>query len=369
MNSPDLLLSRRETAAAWLRLTLVPGIPLATQRALLDAFGTPEEALASPRTRLAEAIGEEPARLLLAGPDPALLEKTLAWLEQPGNHVLGLHDPAYPAMLREITDPPLVLYATGRIELLQSMCLAIVGSRNATPQGERDAAEFARVLSGAGLCIVSGLALGIDAAAHRGALQGPASTIAVMGTGADRLYPPRNRPLAREIGEKGCLLTEFPLGMPPLAGNFPRRNRLISGLSRGVLVVEGARKSGSLVTASSAVDQNREVFAMPGSIHSPQSKGCHQLIKEGAKLAESANDILVELGLAEPAEISHERPAILEPHPLLDEMGFEPVTVDLLANRTGRQPAVISAGLSQLEIEGRIAAIPGGWFQQVKAGA
>jgi DNA processing protein len=369
MNSPDLALSRRERAAAWLRLTLVPGVTPGAQRALLAAFGSPEEALASPRHRLVALIDSEPAGLLLKGPEPALLEKTLAWIEQPGNHLLTLNDPAYPAMIREIDDPPAVLYAVGRVELLQSQGLAIVGSRNATPQGARDAEEFARDLSNAGLCIVSGLALGIDAAAHRGALEGAASTIAVMGTGADRLYPPRNRALGRRIGEHGCLLTEFALGTAPLSGNFPRRNRLISGLARGVLVVEGATRSGSLVTARSAIDQNREVFAMPGSIHSPQSKGCHHLIKEGAKLAECAEDILVELGLAKPGDVARHEPMPLEPHPLLDEMGFDPVTVDQLANRTGRQPAAICAGLSQLEIEGRIAAIPGGWFQQVKAGA
>lgn len=369
MNSPDLPLSRREGAAAWLRLTLVPGVSLGAQRALLAAFGSPEEALASPGDHLAALIEPEPAALLLKGPDPALLEKTLSWIDQPGNHLLTLNDAAYPAMVREIHDPPAVLYAMGRVELLQSRGLAIVGSRNATPQGARDAEEFARELSKAGLCIVSGLALGIDAAAHRGGLAGGASTIAVMGTGANRLYPPPNRALAREIGERGCLLTEFALGTPPLPGNFPCRNRLISGLSRGVLVVEGARKSGSLSTARSAIDQNREVFAMPGSIHSPQSKGCHYLIKEGAKLVECAEDILVELGLALPGDVARHEPTILEPHPLLDEMGFDPVTVDQLANRTGRQAAAICAGLSQLEIEGRIAAIPGGWFQQVKAGA
>ena len=369
MNSPDLPLPRRESAAAWLRLTLVPGVSLAAQRALLAAFGTPEEALASPRDHLAALIEAEPADLLLQGPEPELLERTLGWIDRPGHHLLTLNDAAYPAMIREIHDPPLVLYAMGRLELLQSDAFAIVGSRSATPQGARDAEEFARVLSDAGLCIVSGLALGIDAAAHRGGLAGGASTIAVMGTGPDRLYPPPNRALAREILERGCVLTEFAPGMPPLPGNFPRRNRLISGLSRGVLVVEGARKSGSLSTAQSAIDQNREVFAMPGSIHSPQSKGCHQLIKEGAKLVECAADILADLGLAAPARMIQQELTILEAHPLLDEMGFDPVTVDQLANRTGRQAAAICAGLSQLEIEGRIAAIPGGWFQQVKAGA
>lgn len=369
MSSPDLPLSRRDDVAAWLRLTLVPGVSPALQRTLLQAFGTPEEALASPPAVLAELIGVEPAGLLLQGPDPALLEKTLRWAEEPTHHILTLPDDAYPAMFREIDDPPLVVYAIGRIELLQSQSFAIVGSRNATPQGARDAGEFARVLSRAGLCIVSGLALGIDAAAHRGALEAGAATIAVMGTGADRLYPPRNRALGRQIAAQGCLLTEFPLGTPPLPGNFPRRNRLISGLSRGVLVVEGAAKSGSLSTAHSAIDQNRDVFAMPGSIHSPQSKGCHHLIKEGAKLAECAADILVELGLAKPEDIVANEPERLEPHPLLDEMGYEPVTIDQLANRTGCPPATIGAGLSQLELEGRIAVMPGGWFQQVKAGA
>ena len=355
MSSPDLSFSRREDAAAWLRLSLVPGVSLAVQRALLEAFGSPEEALASD--------------LLRRGPDPELLEKTLEWLGQPGHHLLTLHDAAYPEGLRECGDAPTVLYLEGRAELLNQPCFAIVGSRNATPQGVRDAREFARDLSGAGLCVVSGLALGIDAAAHEGALEGRGSTIAVMGTGPDRYYPRRNRALAQRIAREGCLVTEFPLGMPPLPGNFPRRNRLISGLSRGVLVVEAARRSGSLSTAHSAADQNRDVFAIPGSIHSPLSKGCHLLIREGAKLAECSDDILVELGLATRPPIADDGDRPHVSHPLLDEVGFQPFTVDQLARRTGRNAAAICAGLSQLEIEGRIAAIPGGWFQQVKAGA
>jgi DNA processing protein len=336
------------------------------QRALLEAFGSPEEVLASPPARLA---GVAPgAEALLHGPAPRLLDDTLQWLSQPNHHLLTLHDAAYPEGLRECGDPPTVLYLSGRPELLNATCFAIVGSRNATPQGARDAQAFARELSGAGLCIVSGLALGIDAAAHLGALAAAGSSIAVMGTGADRYYPPRNRALAARIAQEGCLVTEFPLGMPPLPLNFPRRNRLISGLSRGVLVVEAAVHSGSLITAHTAVQQNRDVFAIPGSIHSPLSKGCHLLIKEGAKLAESAQDIVMELRLAERSSAIDEAPALAS-HPLLDEMGFEPVTVDQLAHRTGSAAAAICAGLSQLEIEGRVASIPGGRFQQLKAGA
>jgi DNA processing protein len=258
-----------------------------------------------------------------------------------------------------------VLYAIGRVELLNAASIAVVGSRNATAQGGRDAYAFARALSDAGLTIVSGLALGIDTHAHRGGLEGRSSSVAVMGTGADLVYPKGNRALAHELAAKGCLITEFALGTPSAAGNFPRRNRLISGLSRGVLVVEAAERSGSLITARLAGEQGRDVFAIPGSIHSSLSKGCHVLIKEGAKLVESAADVLAELGIAQESAAAPARGSDAPDDPLLDAMGFGPVTIDQIAQRVGGNAAAIGAGLARLQIEGRVAAMAGGRFQQI----
>ncbi len=265
----------------------------------------------------------------------------------------------------QMADPPAALYVQGHVELLSEPAFAIVGSRNATAQGARDSESFAYTLSNAGLVIVSGLALGIDAAAHRGGLRARGSSIAVMGTGADRIYPPRNRDLAHELANHGALVSEFPLGTPPLPGNFPRRNRLISGLSRGVLVVEAALLSGSLITARFALEQNRDVFAIPGSIHSPLAKGSHRLIKDGAKLVECAEDILDELGLAhdpsgEPV-LAHE-----DSNKTLEAMGEAPVSIDEIAERTGDDAGGIAARLSLLEIEGRIATVAGGLFQRLR---
>jgi DNA processing protein len=355
----------RDEAEAWLRLTLVPGIPPSAQRALLAAFVTPEGALAATRARVAEVAGARVAAVLAAGPDQELLLATLRWLEAPDHHLLAAGAPDYPrSFYQGDVDPPLVIYASGRVELLNAEAIAIVGSRNATGQGRENAHAFARALSEAGLTVVSGLALGIDTEAHRGGLEGRGSTIAVLGTGADRVYPRGNRALAHELARNGCLVTEFALGTPPLAGNFPRRNRLISGLARAVLVVEAAERSGSLVTAQCALDQNRDVFAIPGSIHSTLAKGCHALIKEGAKLVDHANDILIELGHAPPG--AGEAPLRIEGGDVfLDAMGFDPVTVDQMVERTGRHAAAIGADLARLQIEGRIAAMAGGRFQQV----
>ena len=289
------------------------------------------------------------------------------WLEAPGRYLVRRGDAAYPALWQEIADPPDVVYVEGRIELLNAPSFAIVGSRNATLLGASDAEAFARALSDAGLTIVSGLALGIDAAAHRGGLAGAASSIAVMATGADLHYPKRNRPLARALGERGCLVTEFPLGTPPGRWNFPRRNRLISGLSRGVLVVEAAPGSGSLITVACALEQNRDVFAIPGSIHAPLAKGCHKLIKDGAKLVECAADVLQELGLASREDPQGERrDAREERDTLLDAMGFAPVSIDQMVRRFGLDAATLAARLSRYELDGRVASLAGGWFQRVK---
>jgi len=368
VNIPELTVSHIEERAAWLRLSLVPGVPPSAQRSLLKTIGSPSEVLSSAASRIADVAGSVIAERLAAGPDQRLVENTLRWLEVPDHHLLALGDDAYPRALLEIHDPPTVLYAIGRASLLNMPSFAIVGSRNATPLGMRDAHSFALALSDAGLCIVSGLALGIDACAHRGGLAGASSSLAVMGTGADRVYPSRNRELAHQIAARGCLVTEFPLGTGATAGNFPRRNRLISGLARGVLVVEAADESGSLITAHTATEQGRDVFAIPGSIHSPLSKGCHILIKEGAKLVDRVDDVLNELGLDPPIERSPAPVARGAPSRLLEAMGFVPMTVDRVAQLVGEGAATISAQLSQLEIEGRVQALAGGRFQRLEPG-
>lgn len=369
MDSSDPQHASRSDAEAWLRLSLVPGIPPALQRTLLAAFGTPQQVLACDARSIEHSGAPRGvAELLAAGPDPTLLEKTLRWLEGESFQLIALGDAAYPRHLLQIPDPPNVLYAVGRAELLNQPCFAIVGSRNCTGAGGREARAFARTISTAGMCIVSGLALGIDTHAHTGGLEGAGSTIAVMGTGPDVVYPARNRELAHRIAREGCLLTEFPLGTPSMARNFPRRNRLISGLSRGVLVVEAARRSGSLITARLAAEQNRDVFAIPGSIHSPLSKGCHQLIKQGAKLVDDASDILVDFGMQAPRDEADAPADGLgeiddRPQLVLNAIRFAPLTVDQISVLTGTPPGVVAAELSRLEVEGRIESMAGGRFQ------
>ncbi len=352
---------------AWLRLGLVPGVGNARLLQLLTAFGSPEAVLSSGRGALARHLPAAQLDALLAGPDANELAAAHAWLDQPGNSLMTLADADYPRPLLEIADPPALLYCKGRRELLGGPGFGIVGSRNATPQGARDAEAFARALSDAGLVVVSGLALGIDAAAHRGGLAGAGSSIAIVGTGLDRVYPAKNKALAHRLAEHGLIVSEFALGTAPLPGHFPRRNRLISGLSRGVLVVEAAPDSGSLITARVAAEQGREVFAMPGSIHSPLARGCHALIKQGAKLVESAADILDELGwntrLASPQFPEHDR--VAAPDPLLDAFDGAPVTADTLAQRTGLTLDTLSAKLLTLELEGRVASLPGGRYQKL----
>ena len=318
-----------EGLAAWLRLTLIPGIGGETQRKLLAAFGLPEAVFAAGRLAARAVVGSRAD--LLFDFDPAeAVDRSMAWANEPGQSILTLADSAYPRALLEIADPPNVLYVRGNPGLLQKRGLGIVGSRNATPQGLQTAEVFAKALAGAGLSTISGLALGIDAAAHRGALAAGGDTIAVIGTGADRLYPARNKELALAIAEHGAIVSEFPLGTPAIAANFPRRNRIISGLSRGVLVVEAAPESGSLITARLAAEQGREVFAIPGSIHSPVARGCHKLIKQGAKLVETAQDVLEEFGnFAEP-EILPETTSASEENQLLGAIGHDPASLDEL---------------------------------------
>jgi DNA processing protein len=364
-NPLDTKLSARDAALPWLRLTLVPGVDRDAQRALLNELKPPHDVARAPHREIVRIAGAKVADAFAQGPAATLVDATLRWLEQPGCRLVALGDPEYPQTFLNIADPPTVFYAQGRCELLNAPALAIVGSRNATPQGVRDAEAFARELSQAGLCIVSGLAIGIDAAAHRGGLAAAGSSIAVMGTGPDVIYPRSNRALARQLAQHGCMVSEFPLGMPPLPGNFPQRNRLISGLARGVLVVEASLpRSGSLITARSALDQGRDVFAIPGSIHSPLAKGCHWLIQQGAKLVENAADVLCELGYAARAE-QPKAEAIAEIRdPLLDAMGFAPASIDQIAQRSGLDAATLAARLSRLEIEGRVEALAGGRFQR-----
>lgn len=300
----------------------------------------------------------------------ALSDKTLSWLSEQGNRVLTLADSRYPKKLLQIPDPPLMLYVKGRLDLLSADAIAIVGSRNATAQGCLDAENFASALGHTGLTTISGLALGIDAAAHRGGLKSPSSTIAVIGTGADIVYPARNHALAHQIADEGCIISEFPLGTSPMPSNFPRRNRIISGLADGILVVEAAAQSGSLITAKLALEQGRDVFAIPGSIHSPLSRGCHALIRQGAKLVETAEDILSELkrqvpvigDTASEASKTEGRPTV---SPLLVDMGFDPVDMDTLCQRHGMDAATLSAELLNLELMGQLESLPGGFYRRL----
>ncbi len=348
---------------SWLRLALIPGIGDGAMRRLLEACDTPAAVLAANRAQLAACLSAKQIDALQAGPEARLLQQTTDWLSRAGHHLITIRDEDYPPLLLETADPPALLYGMGRRELLLQSCLAVVGSRNATPQGEANAEAFGQALSGAGITIVSGLALGIDAAAHRGGLKGPGSTIAVVGTGLDRVYPARNKALAHEIAEKGLMLSEFHLGSPSAAGHFPKRNRIISGLSRGVLVVEAALNSGSLITARQALEQGREVMAIPGSIHSPLSKGCHALIKQGAKLVESAQDILEELAWPVlPVPLTDTR---VDEGPVLTLLGHDPVSIDMLAERSGLTVDALSAKLLTLELEGRVAQLPGGRYQRL----
>jgi DNA processing protein len=353
---------------AWLRLSLLDGLGPQSLRKLLIAHGSPQDILAASARDLAVVVSSKlVAKIRDGGASDELLATVEQWLADPANHIVTFADAEYPRALLEIADPPPLLYVKGRVELLNQPGFAIVGSRNATAQGIANAEAFATTLSNAGLTIVSGLALGVDAAAHRGGLAGTASTVAVVGTGLDVVYPARNRELAHHIATAGVLISEFALGTPAIASNFPRRNRLICGLSRGVLVVEAAVSSGSLITARFAAEQGRDVFAIPGSIHSPLAKGCHALIKQGAKLVESAQDVLEELG--EPASRLPPEAVVddaAEEHPLLLHVGFDPVATDTLQQRSGLTAAAINIALTDLELTGQIESLPGGRWQRIR---
>jgi DNA processing protein len=372
-----------EDFEAWFRLLETPRLGPAQTRQLLAAFGSPEAVLRAPPSALSTIVPPAMAAAI-AGPPAQTFAGRLGsarqWLQQADHaprRYIALGDPAYPPQLLQTTDPPTLLYAEGAAGIASGRAIAIVGSRHPTPQGEVNAREFAAELSRQGLVVVSGFAVGIDAAAHEGALRGPAGTVAVLGGGIDLPYPAAHAALARRIVEGGgLLLSEYAPGTPPLKEHFPRRNRIIAGLSLGTLVVEAALRSGSLITARLASEAGREVFAIPGSIHSPQSKGCHALLKQGAKLVEVAADIVEELqpgraGAASAAAQTAAPPAQGDPgdsDPLLRALGHDPVTLDALQARTGWPTAELNARLLELELAGRVARLPGGLFQRQALG-
>lgn len=362
--------------ASWVALSLVQGLGSVTFCQLLLRFQSPQAILDASFSALRESVDKTVAEGIQQAKAHPKLAETLQWLAQPGNHLITLADADYPKRLLDIAQPPPVLYAKGHRETLRRPGLALVGSRHATPQGEATTEAFAESLCQAGFSIISGLALGIDGAAHRGALKASGATIAVVGTGLDIVYPARHKALAHQIAQQGLLLSEYPLGTPSIAHNFPRRNRIISGLSEGCLVIEANIDSGSLITAKCAIEQGREVFAVPGSIHSPVSKGCHALIKQGAKLVESTDDILSELTHITRSTLlqtnrTDDTSACLanlpeEAQTVLTGMGFDPTYTDQLADRTGLSASQVSSMLTLLELEGLISTLANGQFQRLK---
>lgn len=326
---------------------------------LLDRFGTVPDIVSQPRARLLETGLAEDKCSAIVDPDSDAIAAAQRWLDADGHHLLAWGEDDYPAMLAEIAGPPLLLYVNGDVEVLHLPSLAIIGSRNPTPGGERNAHDFARHLSRQGFAIVSGMAQGIDAAAHRGALDGGGRTIAFLGTGIDRVYPAVNRELAHAIVERGALVSEYALGAAPERWHFPERNRLISGLSLGTLVVEAARRSGSLITARLAGEQGREIFALPGSIHNPLARGCHTLIRQGAKLVETADDILAELRPL----VAHMRLAVDDEYAeLRKHLDYDPVSIDELQKRCGLTIDQLSSMLLILELHGEVESLSGGRY-------
>jgi DNA processing protein len=369
----------------WFALHRAPQIGTQRFHKLLASYGTPAEVFHA-RPEGLRAAGIAPASIdYLRQPDWEAVDRDMEWLSQPGNHVVRFQDAAYPSLLKQIADPPVLLFVRGDRDYLAQPQLAIVGSRNPTHTGRALAREFAAHLASFGLTITSGLASGIDGAAHRGAIEAGGATLAVSGTGLDRVYPARHRDLAHQVAENGALVTEFPPGTAPLAANFPRRNRIISGLSLGTLVVEAALRSGSLITARSALEQGREVFAIPGSIHNPLARGCHALIREGAKLVETGDHILEELasqitalvapddhraGAAASAEQPRETGELpSEYRQLLELIEYEAVSVDQLVERSGLTPEEVSSMLLVLELDGHLVSGAGGRYSRARLGA
>jgi DNA processing protein len=396
---------------AWLRLACARGLKPAALRALLGAFGLPQQVLAQSFSALAAVAGGEAAQAALAAPPSGFAQQAEAvrdWCAQSGNALVTLADAAYPPRLLTMTDPPPLLYVKGRLDLLHARSVAVVGSRSATPQAVEDAARFARTLAAAGVTVVSGLALGVDGAAHRGALDERGGTVAVIGTGADLVYPSAHHALATQIAARGAIVSEWPLGTPARSANFPQRNGVIAALVEGVIVMEAAMRSGSLITARLANEMGRDVFALPGSIHAPLARGCHRLIKQGAQLVETPEEVLEALGFAAPAAAKvtrapaqrrerrerHERRSNETAHPrtasatgqialpldapqarpsapdrldqdaqaVLAAIGHAPATLEILAQRTDMAEAVLQATLLRLELAGHVSALPGGWF-------
>lgn len=359
---------KHSALACWIALQRVPGVGPATFAKLLEQFGSPQHVLQNPSqvTGLSQAVMAG-----LYNPDWQQVDEDLVWLQAGGREVITLHDARYPDLLKYIPDPPCLLYVQGDVSLLSQWQLAIVGSRNPSASGRNTAFDFARYLASGGLTITSGLATGIDGAAHKGALAAGGKTLAVVATGLDRVYPAQHRQLAHDIAAQGAIVSEFPLGTTPRPELFPRRNRIISGLSLGTLIVEAALKSGSLITARMAMEQSREVFAIPGSIHNPLSRGCHQLIREGAKLVETADDIIEELGALAGVETSlpaDSKAAVKETERdgdyqiLFEHLGFDPISVDSLIENSGLTADAVSSMLLLLELQGEVESLPGGRY-------
>ena len=379
----------KDELRAWLRLSMTEGIGNDAARKLLACFGSPQAVFEQTEAALCQVATPKQAQALMTVPNELAVQcvRTHQWLmHQPNthNHALWtLGDPHYPPQLLQLADPPLMVYVMGQTERTLGNAVAIVGSRNPTPQGAQTAEQFGEALRTAGLCVVSGLALGVDGAAHQGALRGGIRaaadgqhwhTVAVVGTGLDRVYPRQHQTLAGQVALQGLLMSEYHLGTAPLAHNFPKRNRIIAALGLGTLVVEAALKSGSLITAKMALDLNREVLAIPGSIHATQSHGCHALIRQGAKLVENAHDVLEELQLAPQQQVNLFADALDDEddatasdgeHPLLTHMGFAPVSLDALQARCGLDTATLQAQLLTLELDGAVGRLPGGLFQQL----
>jgi len=354
----------------WICLNEVHGLGPQGYCKLLQAFSSPDQIYATSYHQLLTVVAEPIAEQISAGPNLDRAAPTLKWLENTDNHLITLADKDYPQALLEISDPPPVIYAKGNLRWLNSPSIAVVGSRNSSPQGEKNAEDFSQALCLQGYTIVSGMALGIDGAAHRGALKANGATVAVVGTGLDIVYPARHRDLAHQIVDRGVIISEFALGTPSRAQNFPRRNRIISGLGLGCLVVEANVQSGSLITARLAAEQGREVFAIPGSIHSPMSKGCHELIKQGAKLVDSIKDIIDELGSIPTNNYTETLPenqvdSASQADLILTCVGYDPVSMESLVERSGLTSEHLSAMLLMLELDNKVSSLPGGRYQRI----
>jgi DNA processing protein len=366
-----------EESSAWITLTRAPALDAPALARALEMFGAAHGILKASDAARAQAGLPAAACSFLSGREARLSRAEQTWLENPRHYVLPFTDPRYPTLLRAAARHPIALYVAGNVDALRDPQLAIVGSRNPTAQGRDCAEEFAECLAERGLTVTSGLAVGIDSAAHRGALSAQGATVAVLGCGVDVIYPPCNQSMAAAIRLQGALISGFPLGSPPRREHFPRRNALIAALSLGTLVVEAARRSGSLITARLALELGREVFAVPGSIHNPLSRGCHELIRQGAKLTETAHDILSELNFSDffaaangartsPAGAAISASGMDKEHKiLLDALGFDPADLDMLVVRTGFKPEAVSSMMLILELEGHVQAAPGGRYSRV----